>query len=232
MPEPGQFFQLSLPKIGEAPFSVSGIGDDWLEFTIRNVGKVTSETFDLKPGDNLFLRGPYGTSFPTEKFADQDIVIIAGGTGVCAVKSLLQYCRENYQELNSVHFLTGFRNTECILYSDDLGDYEAEFDNTVYSLDNEEAEGFETGFVTEYIDRVPWEDFKDYQIVIVGPPKMMDVAANECLDQGAAEDRIWVSMERKMSCGVGKCGHCKVNDTYVCLDGPVFNYTEAKKLMD
>lgn len=230
--KPGQFFQLSLPKIGEAPFSVSGIGENWLEFTIRKVGKVTSEAFKLKPGDNLFMRGPYGNSFPVDKYEGKDIVVIAGGTGVCAVKSLLQYFYKNYADVNSVHFLTGFKDKASILYSEELEKYRKRFNNTIYSLDNEDIDGFETGFVTEYIDQVPFADFTDYQVVIVGPQPMMDAAAAECLEQGVAEDRIWVSMERNMSCGVGKCGHCKIDDTYVCLDGPVFNYTEAKNLID
>ncbi|GAB6137746.1 anaerobic sulfite reductase subunit AsrB [Halanaerobaculum tunisiense] len=230
--QPGQFFQISLPKVGEAPISVSGIGDDWLEFTIRKVGKVTGEVFGLQTDDNLFIRGPYGNSFPVDEFADQDLVIIAGGTGVCAVKSLLQHAYDNYEQLNSVHFLTGFKNTECILYSADLEKYEEKFDNTIYSLDEEEAAGFETGFVTEYIEQVPFASLDDYQVVIVGPQVMMDAAAAECLEQGVSEEKIWLSLERNMSCGVGKCGHCKIGDTYVCVDGPVFNYTTAKDLID
>ncbi|GAB6098519.1 anaerobic sulfite reductase subunit AsrB [Halanaerocella petrolearia] len=230
--QPGQFFQVSLPKVGEAPISVSGIGDGWLEFTIRKVGKVTGEVFGLKSGDNLFIRGPYGNSFPIDKFKGKDLVVIAGGTGVCAVKSLLQHAYDNYGQLNSIHFLTGFKDTESILYSDDLGKYETKFDATIYSLDHEETEGFEKGFVTEYIGQVPFEDLDNYHVVIVGPPVMMDVAASKCLEQGVAKEKIWVSMERNMSCGVGKCGHCKIGDTYVCVDGPVFNYTKAQDLID
>ena len=86
--------------------------------------------------------------------------------------------------------------------------------------------------VTAHIGKVPIRDFDDYNIVIVGPPVMMHFAAMECLKNGATEDKIWVSFERKMCCGVGKCGHCRINDTYVCLEGPVFNYSQAKDMFD
>ena len=230
--KPGQFFQISLPKIGEAPISVSGIGDDYLEFTIRKVGKLTNETFDLKAGDDLFLRGPYGNHFPLEKFEGNDVVVVAGGTGVCAVNSLLEHLYHNFADMGDVYFLTGFRNQESILYEDALKKYENRFTDTVYTLDNEKIEGFETGFVTECIDQVPFDSLEDYHVVIVGPPPMMDAAFNNCAAQNVKEENIWLSLERKMSCGIGKCGHCKIGNKYVCVDGPVFNYPEVKNLID
>lgn len=86
--------------------------------------------------------------------------------------------------------------------------------------------------VTEYIKNIPFEQFRDYNIIIVGPPVMINFAAKECITCKAQEEKIWVSFERKMSCSVGKCGHCKINETYVCLEGPVFNYVKAKELLD
>ncbi|MFW5787429.1 MAG: anaerobic sulfite reductase subunit AsrB [Halanaerobiales bacterium] len=229
---PGQFFQISLPKIGEAPISVSGIGNDWLEFTIRKVGKLTNETFGLAAGDELFLRGPYGNHFPLQKFKGSDVVVVAGGTGVCAVNSLLQHFYKNYSEVGDVYFLTGFRDQQSILYEEELKKYKEKFTDTAYTLDNENIEGFETGFVTECIEMVPFADLDDYHVVIVGPPPMMEAAFNNCSAQNVKEENIWVSLERKMSCGIGKCGHCKIGDKYVCVDGPVFNYTEVKNLID
>lgn len=230
--KPGQFFQISLPKIGEAPISVSDIGDDWLEFTIRKVGKLTNETLELEVGDNLFVRGPYGTHFPLKKFKDSSVVVIAGGTGVCAVNSLLRYFYDNFSELEDVYFLTGFKDSDSILYHDALKKYQEKFTDTVYTLDDEYREGFKTGFVTEYIKTVSFESFNNYQVVIVGPPPMMDAAFSSCAAQNVRDENIWVSLERKMSCGIGKCGHCKIGNIYVCVDGPVFNYTEVKNLID
>lgn len=229
--EHGQFFQISLPKIGEAPISVSAMGDNWLEFTIRKVGKVTNEIFNLRPGDKLFMRGPYGTSFPIDKYKDKDLVVIAGGTGVSPVRSTLKHFYQNPDDIKSLYFIAGFKDKKSILFEEDLENFKTKF-NTIYTLDNEQVEGFEVGFVTEHIKKIPFDTFEDYNVIIVGPPAMMHFAALECLKNGVPEEKIWVSFERKMSCAVGKCGHCKIDETYVCLEGPVFNYTKAKELLD
>ena len=87
--------------------------------------------------------------------------------------------------------------------------------------------------VTEFIPEIPFDEFSDdYTVVMVGPPIMIRFTALALLKEGVPEEKIWTSFERKMSCGIGKCGHCRINETYVCLDGPVFNYTKAKDLMD
>ena len=149
-PSHGQFLQLSIPKVGEAPISVSSFGDGWMDFTIRSVGKVTKEKL-----------------------------------------------------------------------------------TTIYALDTDRKDGWETGFVTEFVSRIPFKDFgEDYSVVVVGPPPMMKFTGLEVLKQGVPEEKIWMSFERKMSCAVGKCGHCRIDEVYVCLDGPVFNYTQAKYLVD
>lgn len=227
----GQFFQLSIPKIGEAPISVSAKGEGWVEFTIRKVGKLTEGVFGLRAGDTLFMRGPYGNCFPVEDFKHKDLVVVAGGTGVAPVRSMLNYFYEHPDEINSLYFIAGFKDLDCVLFTEDLIRYKKAF-NTIATLDNTVAEGYETGMVTAHIGKVPFKDFDDYDVVIVGPPIMMKFAVAECIKSGAAEEKIWVSFERKMACALGKCGHCKINETYVCLEGPVFNYTKAKLLLD
>ncbi|MDI3310518.1 MAG: anaerobic sulfite reductase subunit AsrB [Thermoanaerobacterium sp.] len=229
--EHGQFFQISIPKIGEAPISISAMGDNWMEFTIRKVGKVTNEIFNLSPGDKIFMRGPYGNSFPVEKYKQKDLVIIAGGTGVSPVRSLLKYFYDNSEEIKSLHFIAGFKDENSVLFKEDLNNFKTKF-NTIYTLDKKKVDGFEVGLVTEHISKIPFDSFDDYNVIVVGPPVMMHFTALELLKNGVPEDKIWVSFERKMSCGVGKCGHCKINETYVCLEGPVFNYTKAKNLLD
>lgn len=228
----GQFLQLSLPKIGEAPISVSDFGDGWLDFTIRRVGKVTNEVFELCEGDKIFLRGPYGNGWPTDRFKGKNVVVIAGGTGVSPVKSLLnKFCSEP-DFAKSVHSIIGFKDENGILFKDNLKKWKEKF-NTIFTLDNSKKEGWETGFVTEHINKIPFKDFDDnYEVIIVGPPQMMHFAGIECVKNGVPDEKIWVSFERKMSCAVGKCGHCRIDEVYVCLQGPVFNYTKAKKLLD
>ncbi len=227
----GQFYQLSIPKVGEAPISVSGKGEGFLEFTIRKVGRLTEGIFGLNEGDFLFMRGPYGNSFPVEKFENKPLVVICGGTGMAPVKTLLNYFYDNENICKEVYLIAGFKDEKSALFNEDRKRYTNKF-NTIYTLDNSEVDGFEKGFVTEHVKKIPFDKFDDYNIVIVGPPAMMNFTALECIKNGAAEEKIWVSFERKMSCAVGKCGHCKINETYVCLEGPVFNYTRAKNLFD
>ncbi|MBU3112631.1 anaerobic sulfite reductase subunit AsrB [Clostridium lacusfryxellense] len=227
----GQFFQLSIPKVGEAPISVSAKGEGWVEFTIRKVGRMTQGIFGMQPGDMLFMRGPYGNSFPVDEFKNKDLLVISGGTGLAPVRSFLTYFYEHPEEIKSVNLIAGFKDVDCVLFEDDLKKFKTGF-NTICTLDNTKADGYETGMVTAHIKKIPFSSFKDYNVVIVGPPIMMHFAAKECLANGVEESKIWVSFERKMSCAVGKCGHCKINETYVCLEGPVFNYSKAKDLLD
>lgn len=230
----GQFFQVSIPKVGEAPISVSDFDKDYLEFTIRKVGKLSNDIFGLEAGDNLFLRGPYGTSFPISEFNGKNLVVIAGGTGVSPVRSLLKHYHRNSGDIKALYLIAGFKNEKSILFREDLKAFaENPKFHTVYTLDNEKICGYETGFCLNHVDKIPFADFgDDYNIVIVGPPVMMGSTAVECIKNGAAEEKIWMSFERKMACAVGKCGHCKIDEKYVCLEGPVFNYTVAKKLVD
>lgn len=227
----GQFFQLSIPKIGEAPISVSGLGDGFIDFTIRKIGRLTNGIFGLESGDELFMRGPYGNGFPMESYKDKNLVVITGGTGLAPVKTLLQYVIHNKNEFKEIYLLSGFKDEQSVLFREELKLFDRCF-HTTYALDETIASGFETGYITSFISRVPFEQFGDYSVIIVGPPAMMNSAGKECERLGVPDEKIWMSFERKMSCAVGKCGHCKINETYVCLDGPVFPYTKAKMMFD
>ena len=230
-PRHGQFFMLSIPKVGEAPISVSGRGEGYVEFTIRKVGRLTDGIFGLNAGDTLFMRGPYGNAFPVEQFEGKDLVVICGGTGMAPVRTTLNHFYAHPEVCRSVHLITGFKDPDSVLFTEELEKFSARF-HTIYCQDNTEAPGFHKGFVTNYIKEVPFGSFEDYNAVIVGPPAMMRFSALECMKQGADAEKIWVSFERKMSCAIGKCGHCRIDETYVCLDGPVFPYTKAKNLVD
>jgi len=231
-PKHGQFLQLSMPKIGECPISVSAFGEGWLEFTIRAIGRVTDKLFALKPGDTLFLRGAYGNGWPMEQLLGQHLVVIAGGTGVAPVRSLLQQAAQEPHLFPSVHFIAGFRNSENVLFKQELETWRKPF-NAFYTLDNEETTGFAKGFVTQHLDKIPLAQLEDnYQVLIVGPSAMMHFTSLGCLELGIPQEKMWLSFERKMSCAVGKCGHCRVDEVYVCLDGPVFSYAAARHMID
>ena len=214
----GQFFQLSLPKIGEAPISVCGKGPGYVEFTIRKVGRLTGGVFDLKAGDTLFMRGPSGNAFPVDQFENKDLLVICGGTGMSPVKTTLTHFYDHPEICKSVYLIAGFKDINCVLFNEERAKFAERFHCT-YCLDNSEAPGFHKGMVTKFIPDVPFDTFEDYNVVIVGSPPMMRFAALECMKCGVPAEKIWVSFERKMSCAVGKCGHCKINETYVCLEG-------------
>lgn len=228
----GQFMQLSIPKIGEAPISVSSQGEGWLEFTIRSVGKVTDCIFSKQPGDLLFLRGPYGKGWPLDELKGKHLVVITGGTGLAPVRSLLRKCAEEPGFVEDVHLICGFKNEAGIVFHKELESWKESF-HTIYALDTDEKEGWRTGFVTAFVKEIPFDSFDgNYAVLVVGPPPMMKCTGLELVKCGADPENIWMSFERKMSCAIGKCGHCRIDEVYVCLDGPVFPYTVARDLVD
>ena len=231
-PQNGQFVQLSIPKVGEAPISISDFGEGFIEMTIRKVGSLTNEIYSLEPGDSIFMRGPYGKGFPIDKYKGKHLIITAGGTGLAPVKSIISHFYRNPQELKKFDIIMGFKSPKDILFQGEINKWSKKF-NTTLTVDNSEAEWTgNTGLITQYVPNIEIEAMDDIEVIIVGPPIMMKFTALEFLKRGIAKEKIWVSFERKMSCAIGKCGHCKIDETYVCLEGPVFNYTKAETLID
>ena len=230
--KPGQFFEVSIPRFGEAPISVSGIGENFVDLTIRRVGKVTNEIFKNYVGDKLFMRGPYGNGFDVDIYKDKELVVVAGGTGLSPVRGVVDYFAKNTNETNGTTLITGFKSPKDMLFKDDLKRWNDKI-NLIVTVDSAE-EGYtgNTGLVTKFIPGLDIKDKENVQIIVVGPPMMMKFTVIEFLKLGIKEENIWISQERKMCCGLGKCGHCKIDDTYICLDGPVFNYTKGKLLRD
>lgn len=230
--KPGQFFEVSIPRFGEAPISVSGIGENFVDLTIRRVGKVTNEIFKNYVGDKLFMRGPYGNGFDIDIYKDKELVVVAGGTGLSPVRGVVDYFAKNTNETKGTTLITGFKSPKDMLFKDDLKRWNDSI-NLIVTVDSAE-EGYtgNTGLVTKFIPDLDIKDKENVQIIVVGPPMMMKFTVMEFLKLGIKEENIWISQERKMCCGLGKCGHCKIDDTYICLDGPVFNYTKGKDLVD
>ncbi|WP_315079449.1 anaerobic sulfite reductase subunit AsrB [uncultured Clostridium sp.] len=230
--KPGQFFEVSLPKFGEAPISVSGIGENTVDLTIRRVGKVTNEIFNNYVGDKLYLRGPYGNGFDVNEYKGKDLIIVAGGTGLSPVKGVVDYFANNMEEVNSFTLISGFKSPNDILFKSDIKEWNNKI-NLILTVDNaDENYNGKVGLVTKYIPELDIKDLNNVAVIVVGPPMMMKFTVAEFLKLGIEENNIWISQERKMCCGIGKCGHCKIDDTYICLDGPVFNYSKGKSLLD
>ena len=230
--KPGQFFEVSIPKFGESPISVSGIGEDYVDFTIRRVGTVTDVIHSFFVGETLFLRGPYGNGFDVNLYKNKEIIVAAGGTGLAPVKGIVDYFAKNPKECRGFNLITGFKSPKDILFRDDLKAWQKSL-NVTLTVDSAEK-GYlgNVGLITTYISDIPVENMEEVQVIVVGPPMMLKFTIAEFIKKGVREENIWVSYERKMCCGVGKCGHCKIDDTYICLEGPVFNYIEAVHLVD
>ena len=228
---PGQFFEVSIPKFGEAPISVSGIGDGIVDLTIRKVGRVTNEVFERYKGQSLLLRGPYGNGFDIGLYRDGEVVVVAGGTGVSPVRGVIQALSE-MPDARDKHVVVGFRSPDDMLFREDLKAWAEKLQLTLTVDGAPEGYAGNIGLVTKYIEGLPLKDPASARAIVVGPPPMMKFTIIELQKKGFQDCNITVSHERKMCCGLGKCGHCRVNDTYICLDGPVFNYEFARDFVD
>jgi len=228
----GQFMEISIPGVGEAPISISDFNDYSLDMTIRKVGRLTDKLFDLKVGDALFMRGPYGNGFSLNQFRGKDLTIIAGGTGLAPVKSLVRYFTEHLDEVKKLELLLGFKSPKDVLFLEEMDKW-SQVCPLYVTVDQptDDWQG-ETGLITTHLAKLDLSHVAEKVAVVVGPPIMMKFMTLALIKNGFLEENIWVSFERKMSCGIGKCGHCKIDETYVCLEGPVFNYIKAKKMID
>jgi anaerobic sulfite reductase subunit B len=230
--KPSQFFEISLPKYGESPISVSGIAPGLLDFTIRKIGHVTNELFNYTEGESLYIRGPYGNGFDLEQYKGKELVIVAGGTGVSPVRGVIEYFADHMEETRGVHVIAGFRDVNEILFRADFAKWRKVMDVTMTLDTGEPTEEYGIGLVTKYIPDLKVEDPANAEAIVAGPPVMIKFAAKALAETGFPETHMWVDESRKMCCGLGKCGHCRVNDTYICKDGPVFNYATVKQLSD
>lgn len=231
--EPGQFVQVSLAGVGEAPISLCSASsmDGRFQLCVRVVGRFTGAMHKLKAGDSLGIRGPFGVGFPVDFLQGKDLLLIAGGCGIAPLRSLIQYVANNRRDFGKVDILLGSKNPCSILFADDLEMWSSRPDLNCTLTVDEPEEGWSgaVGLITGLIP--PLEiDPERACAVVVGPPVMYKFVIRELQKKGIVEDRIIVSLERHMKCGLGKCGHCQIHDIYCCQDGPVFFYNRIKDL--
>lgn len=226
----GQFFEVSVPGVGEAPISVSEHRDGVLYMCIRRVGKVTDVIFNKKVGEYLYVRGPYGNGFTDGFVGDGPLSVIAGGTGLAPVRGLVE--RFSVKRPEDLELLVGFKSPKDILFDSTVSAWEDRF-KVLVTVDSSQGQEWNKreGLVTKFIEELTLDQL-ERKFVVVGPPIMIKFVTMELSKHGVKDDQIIVSFERNMSCGIGKCGHCKIDETYVCLEGPVFGYPKAKKLLD
>jgi len=227
----GQFIELSVDGVGEAPFTPSSSPHvhDRLEVTVMKTGYVTNIMHQLKPGVMMGIRGPYGRGYPVSNFEGREVLILGGGCGLAPIRSLLFALEHMKDDLEKVILCYGSKTpTDCIykpLFSrlNSIDKFEA------YRTVDMSEEGWDgpVGVATTLLGRVKVK-IENSVAVVCGPPIMMKFGTIRLLEMGYRDDQIYLSMEKNMSCGLGKCGHCMMGEFFVCKDGPVFTYKEIK----
>lgn len=236
---PGQFVMAGLPGIGECAISISSGPESGrvLEMVIRKVGNVTGVLQQLKNGDFIGIRGPFGSGFDLNDFrinkGTKDIVIIAGGLGLVPLRSLIVPIMENKSEYGRVHLIIGSRTPKEALFRQQIRQWKQQPDCHIIELvDDVDFQPWdsEQGLVTEPIHTLKLDD-KHTQLVLCGPPVMYKFVLMEIkMNFNIPDEQIFVDLERRMRCGLGKCGHCQINHVYCCKDGPVFRYSQLADL--
>jgi len=233
--QPGQFVEVSLFGIGEAPISISSspTKKGSFELAVRAVGNVTQAMHRMEKGAVLGIRGPFGKGFPVETLKGKDILFVAGGIGLVPLRSLINYVIDKRKDFGRVIVFFGAKTPSEQLFLGELAKWrtskELEYLETVDRADA--AWKGNVGVITKLFPKVTLDPQKTVA-VIVGPPIMYRFAILEAQVKGIPDDQIIVSLERRMKCGVGKCGHCQINDIYVCQEGPVFTYARIKNLKE
>jgi NAD(P)H-flavin reductase len=232
-PAPGQFTMLYVFGIGEVPISVSGeTNGNSLVHTVRAVGAVTQAICAARPGAVLGVRGPFGNSWPVGAAAGSDVVVVAGGIGLAPLRPALYELLRRRGDYGEVTLLYGSRTPADLLYSKELQRLRGRFDLQV-DVTVDSAEGDWRGKVGVVPKLVAGARFDPASTValVCGPEIMMHYTSHALLERGVAPERIYLSMERNMRCGVGHCGHCQLGPTLICRDGPVYRYDLLRSLM-
>jgi len=232
--KPGQFAEISIPGIGEAPISISSspTQSGIFQLVVRNAGNVTRAIHGLKKGDKVGIRGPFGTSFPVEEaMSGKDVLFICGGIGLVPVRSAINYVLHNRQNYGDVSILFGAKQPAERLFTDEIEEWKKREDVYFAETVDRPDENWtgNVGVITRLIPKLKFNPLNTI-CVVCGPPVMYKYVILELWWKRMSNDNIYVSLERRMKCGVGKCGHCQINGLYACQDGPVFKFSDVTEV--
>jgi NAD(P)H-flavin reductase len=231
----GQFVELTIPGIGEAPFTPSSDpgNKEKIDITIMKAGRVTSLLHTSPKNISLGIRGPYGKGYPLEKFYGKDVFIVGGGVGLAPLRSLLFSLFAEIDKYHKVVLRYGARSPRDIVYKDQIPKWQQlKKVDIITTVDVGDAQwSGNVGLITTILKEPP-VDLKKAVAIVCGPPIMMKFVTLKLLDLGFNPAEIYLSMEKNMSCGLGKCGHCRLGSFYICKDGPVFTYEQLKDVHD
>lgn len=229
----GQFVEVSIFGIGEAPISItsSPSRNGTFELCVRDVGDVTGALHRMQAGTRVGIRGPYGNGFPVERMRGQDLLIAPAGLGMAPLRSLIRQVLDERDAFGRVIILYGARDPSQLLFKDELAQWQARDDVELHVTVDRGDESWtgNVGVITTLFPKIKVNP-RTTVAVTVGPPVVYRFVLMELLSKGIQDGRIFLSLERRMKCGLGKCGHCQINDAYVCQEGPVFSYARLKEL--
>jgi NAD(P)H-flavin reductase len=228
---PGQFNMLSLFGAGEVPISIVSDPDDdrLFDHTLRAVGRVTRGFAQLKTGDRLGIRGPYGRGWPLAGAEGRDVLIISGGLGCAPTVAAINYILRRRRHYGRLTIIQGVKHSDDLLWRSRYEIWEQEPDTRV--LIAADVAGplwpWHVGRVTEVFERAEIDPARS-EALLCGPEGMMLAAARHLAGRGVPDTAMWLSMERSMHCAIGQCGHCQLGPAFVCRDGPVFRYADIR----
>ena len=229
--KPGQFIEIGVFGFGEAPISItsSPSAKGYFELCIKNMGNATNKLHHMKKKDTVYVRGPYGNSFPFDEIKNKDILFVAGGIGLAPLRSLINETLAHRNEFGKIQVLYGARTPEDMIFTDEL----KEWGEKIKVLTTVDKGDFRwrgnIGVVGTLLTNIKGE-LKDTVAFVCGPPIMIKFVIKDLVKLGFKDENIITTLERKMQCGIGKCGHCNIGGKYVCIDGPVFTYKQIKEL--
>lgn len=226
--QPGQFVEVSVAGIGEAPISISSSPtQSGFDMVIRTVGNVSGAIHKMKAGDKLGIRGPFGSGYPLDDLKGKDLIFICGGIGLVPQRALINYVIDNPGDFGKMTIVLGTKDYDQRFYLDELEKWNADANIEFLETVDEAHEKWtgSVGVVTTLIPKVE-NDFSSAVTLICGPPIMYKFVLMSLVEKKVSHENIFVNLERRMKCGVGKCGHCQMNGQYVCQTGPVYRYSD------
>jgi sulfhydrogenase subunit gamma (sulfur reductase) len=231
---PGQFVEVSVAGIGEAPITISSspTQNDGFELVIRKIGNVTDAVHRLQAGNKVGIRGPLGHGcYPVEEAKGKNLMFVCGGIGMVPQRSFIKYVLDNRDDYGTVAILQGTKSFDLRLFTSELPAWAKARDVQLLESIDEGHPSWtgHVGVVTKLIPKVEM-DLKSAMILVCGPPVMYKFVLMALKEHEVPPQRIFLNLERKMKCGVGKCGHCQINSSYVCMDGPVYRYSDLAAL--
>jgi len=234
--EPGQVGQLSVFGVGESTFVINSSPTrmDYLQFSVMLVGEVTARIHQLKAGDSVGIRAPLGNAFRTEEMKGQDVTFIGGGIGMAPLRTLLVYMLDNRDDYGKITLLYGARTPQDLSYQEDIAEWLGRDDiDVVLTVDNPDEEWGKNphekaGLIPNVLKEI--NPANTGYAITCGPPIMIKFTLMALNELGFKDDKIITTLEKRMKCGVGLCGRCNIGDKYVCVDGPVFKYSELQEL--